>query len=153
MQLGHAIAGLEAAVETQLRLAGPEAAEAGSHFLNALMPAIRESMMNVTNMAATEISSQLPAQKVEIRLIDGDPELVVIDDEGAVPPPPPPPPGEEDNEARITVRLPSYLKDLIADAADTSGDSVNTYVVESLKTSTREPRKGGATRHRTTIEL
>jgi uncharacterized protein (DUF1778 family) len=76
---------------------------------------------------------------------------VVSEDRGAVPPPPLPP-GEDDNEARITVRLPSYLKDLIADAADTSGDSVNAYVVESLKTAS-QPKKRGITRHRTTIEL
>ena len=153
MQLSHAISGLEAAVETQLRLAGPEVSEAGTHFLNALMPAIRESMMNVVTMTSTEISSQLPSQKVEIRLVDGDPELVVTDDGSQVPPPPPPPPGEDDNEARITLRLPGYLKDLITEAADMSGDSVNTYVIEELKTSATAPKKGAATRHRTTIEL
>ena len=151
MQLSHAIAGLEEAVETQLRLAGSEAAEAGAIFMAALMPAIRESMMSVAAMAAAEISGQLRSQSVEVRLADGDPELVVSEDRGAVSPPPLPP-GEDDNEARITVRLPSYLKDLIADAADTSGDSVNAYVVESLKTAS-QPKKTGITRHRTTIEL
>ena len=153
MQLSHAIAGLEAAVETQLRLASPEIADAGTHFMTALMPAIRESMMGVATMAATEISSQLRSQKVEVRLIDGDPELVVSDDGSAIPPPPPPAPGEDENEARITLRLPPYLKDLIAEAADMSGASVNTYVVESLRTSASQPDKGRVNRHRTTIEL
>ena len=153
MQLSHTIAGLEAAVETQLRLAGPEIADAGTHFMTALMPAIRESMMSVATMAATEISSQLRAQKVEVRLIDGDPELVVSEDGSAIPPPPPPAPGDDDNDARITLRLPPYLKDLIAEAADSSGDSVNAYVVESLRTSATQPNKGRVNRHRTTIEL
>lgn len=153
MQLNHAISGLEAAVETQLRLAGPEVAEAGTHFLNALMPAIREAMMSVVTMASTEISSQLTGQKVDIRLVDGDPELVVGDDGSQASPPPPPAPGEDDNEARITLRLPGYLKDLIAEAAEHSGDSVNTYVVDSLKNSATTPRRGAVTRHRTTIEL
>jgi len=152
VQLSHAIAGLEAAVETQLRLAGPEIADAGTHFMTVLMPAIRESMMGVATMAATEISSQLRSQKVEVRLIDGDPELVVSDDGSAIPPPPPAP-GEDENEARITLRLPPYLKDLIAEAADTSGASVNTYVVESLRTSASQPDKRRVNRHRTTIEL
>lgn len=151
MQLSHAIVGLEEAVETQLRLAGPEIAEAGVHFMTALMPAIRESMMGIATMAATEVSSQLQSQRVEVRLVDGDPELVVSDDPGAVHPGPTD--DEDENETRITLRLPSYLKDLIADAADTSGDSVNTYVVESLKTSANQPKKAGMTRHRTTIEL
>ena len=152
MQLAHAIAGLEEAVETQMRLAGPEVAEAGTHFVTALMPAIRESMMSVATMAATEISSQLPSQAVEVRLVDGDLELVVSEDRTATPPASPDL-GDDENEARITLRLPSYLKDLIAEAADTSGDSVNAYVVESLKTSTNEPTKGGVSRYRTTIEL
>ena len=152
MQLAHAVAGLEEAVETQMRLAGPEVAEAGTHFVTALMPAIRESMMSVATMAATEISSQLPSQAVEVRLVDGDLELVVSEDRTATPPASPDF-GDDENEARITLRLPSYLKDLIAEAADTSGDSVNAYVVESLKTSTNEPTKGGVSRYRTTIEL
>jgi hypothetical protein len=110
-------------------------------------------MMNVASMAATEVSSQLPSQKVEVRLVDGDPELVLSEDRSATPPPPPTPPGEDENEARITLRLPPYLKDLIADAAETSGDSLNAYVVDSLRSSATQPKKSGITRHRTTIEL
>ncbi len=45
--------------------------------------------------------------------VDSDPELVVTDDHtSVVPPPPPSPPGaEEFGEARLTVRLPGYLKE------------------------------------------
>ncbi len=151
MQLEHTILGFETAVENQLRVAGPDAAEIGGHLMAALKPAIRQSLMDVVNMAATEVSSQLVGQKVEIRLVDGDPELTVVDDHTGVPPPPPPS-GAEDDEARITVRLPGYLKDLIADAASDAGDSVNSFVVEALR-GKAQPRKGGMTRHRTTIEL
>lgn len=151
MQLDHTLLGLEAAVENQLRVAGPDAAEIGAHLLAALKPAINQSLMEVLNMAATEVSSQLPGQRVEIRLVDGDPELTVVDDASA-PPPPPPPPGAEDDEARITVRLPGYLKDLIADAASDAGDSVNSFVIEALK-GQAQPRRDGTTRHHTTIDL
>ena len=77
----------------------------------------------VVAMTATEVSSQLATQKVDIRLVDGDPELIVVDDDAEVPSSPPPPDGDFD-EARITIRFPGYLKDLVADAASTSGDSV-----------------------------
>lgn len=80
MQLEHTILSFETAVENQLRVAGPEAAEIGEHLMAALKPAIRQSLMDVVNMAATEVSSQLIGQKVEIRLVDGDPELTVVDD-------------------------------------------------------------------------
>ena len=151
MQLSHAISSLEDAVEAQLRVAGPEVAEIGTQLMMALKPAIRQAMMDVVTMAATEISSQLPNQGVDVRLVDGDPELVVTSGGSGIPTPPAPP-GADDGEARITLRLPEYLKHLIADAAVTSGDSVNTYVIDALRHQS-QPRKGGATRHRTTIEL
>ena len=151
MQLSHPISSLEDAVETQLRVAGSEVAEIGAQLMMALKPAIRQAMMDVVAMAATEISSQLPAQNVEIRLIDGDPEMILANDLSEIPAHPSPP-RADDAGARITIRLPGYLKDLIADAAATSGDSVNTYVIDALRTQLK-PKKGGATRHRATIEL
>lgn len=152
MQLSHAIVGLEGAVEAQLTIAGPDVAEAGSRLMAALKPAIRQTLMDVVNMAATEVSSQLAGQKVEIRLVDGDPELAVVADGSGATPPSPSPHGADEDEARITVRLPGYLKDLIAEAASTEGDSVNSFVVDTLRSQT-QARKGGATRHRATIEL
>lgn len=154
MQLSHAITNLETAVETQLRVAGPEIAEAGTQLMAALKPAITQTMMEVVNMAVTEISSQLDTQTIDIKLVDGDPELVVNDDPSAVPPPPPPPPpgSDEIDEARITVRLPGYLKDLIAGEAETAGDSINSYVVDVL---TNKARKRGShgSHHKTTFQL
>ena len=152
MQLSHAISGLENAVEAQLRVAGPESAELGAQLLTALRPAIRQTLMEVVTMAATEVSSQLPSHRVEVRLVEGDPELVVSEDSTGVPPPPQPP-GGDDDEARITLRLPGYLKELIAEAAAGSGDSLNAFVVDALRSKAHTPGKSGAIRHRTTLEL
>jgi hypothetical protein len=154
MQLSHAITNLETAVETQLRVAGPEIAEAGTQLMAALRPAINQTMMEVVTMAVAEISSQLESHAIDIKLVEGDPELVVREDMSAVPPPPPPtPPGsEEDSEARITVRLPGYLKDLISVEAESAGDSINSYVVELLSNKARRRRSSG-TQTKTTLEL
>lgn len=151
MQLSQAISGLENAVEAQLRVAGPETAEIGSQLLNALRPAIRQTLLDVVTMAATEVSSQLPGSRVEVRLVDGEPELVVAEDASAVPPPPSPA-GADEDEARITLRLPGYLKELIAEAAAGSGDSLNAFVVEALRSRAHGSGRPGS-RHRTTIEL
>ena len=129
MQLSQAIAGLEAAVDTQLSVAGPEASELGAQLMAALQPAIERTLTDVLCMAAAEISSQLPGHTVDVKLVEGQPELVVTSDA----PLPPPPLSEDDTEARITVRLPAYLKDLIAEAASTSGDSVNSFVIDALR--------------------
>lgn len=155
MQLSHAITNLESAVETQLRVAGTEIAEAGTQLMAALKPAITQTMMDVVSMAVAEISSQLDAQTIDIKLVDGDPELVVSDDPTAVSPPQPPPPSgaEEADEARITVRLPGYLKDLISAEADESGDSINSYVVDVLNSKTGRKRRSTGSHTRTTLEL
>jgi len=155
VQLSHAMTKLESAVETQLRIAGPDIVEAGTQLMAALKPAISQTMMDVVNMAVAEISSQLDSQTIDIKLVDGDPELVVNDDHSAVsPPPPPPPPGSDDiDEARITVRLPGYLKDLIANEAETAGDSINSYVVDLLNDKARRRKRSSGTQTKTTLEL
>ena len=154
MQLSHAITNLESAVETQLRVVGPDFAEAGAQLMAALKPAITQTMMDIVSMAVAEISSQLDTQTIDIKLVDGDPELVVGDDPSAVAPPPPPPPSGADDpdEARITVRLPSYLKDLISAEADESGDSINSWVVDVLSNKARKSRSRSS-HTRTTLEL
>ncbi len=117
----------------------------------ALQPAIRQTLIDVVTMAATEVSSQLTGQNVDVRLVEGDPELVVSDD-GSEIPAPPPPPGASDTEARITLRLPEYLKEIITEAAGVSGESVNTYVIDALKSSSKTRRAGG-TRRRMEVDL
>ena len=149
MQLTQAANRLESAVEAQLRLGDPELASLGNDLLEVLRPAIRQTLMEVAEMAALEVSGQLSGQRVEVALVDGDPELRVINDDSTAPPPFDS--DTVDTEARITVRLPGYLKDLIAEAADASGDSVNTYVVETLNSKTRQ--QPSPSRVKRTIDL
>ena len=150
MHLDQALLGLETAVETQLRVAGPEATELGTQLMAALQPAIRQTFIDVLCMAAAEVTSQLPGQRVEIKMVDGDPELVVTSDETTAP-------SDQDDdtsfeETRITLRLPSNLKEIIAEAAQATGESVNAFVVDALRSQARS-RSAGKTRVRTTIDL
>jgi hypothetical protein len=150
MQLTQTEQLMEAAVQAQLRLASPEMAALGPDLLDVLRPALRQTMMEVVEMAAQEVNGQLVGQRVEVRLVDGEPELNVRADESMVPPPPPPPEAV-DAEARITLRVPAYLKDLIAEAAEGAGDSVNTFVVETLRSKAYE--RGATNSVRRTIDL
>lgn len=61
MQLEHTILGFETAVENQLRVAGPDAAEIGGHLMAALKPAIRQSLMDVVNMAEPPPTPEIPS--------------------------------------------------------------------------------------------
>jgi hypothetical protein len=148
MQLTETALRFETTVQNQLRLGDPELATLGAELLEVLRPAIRQTLLEVAEMAAQEVSGQLSGQEVEVRLVDGDPELTVRSDR--------PRPGEEtadipDVEARITLRLPAYLKDMITEAADVAGDSVNSFVVDALRT--RAHQRPSANSVRRTIDL
>ncbi len=146
LQLSHAIVGLENAVATQVRLGGDDLAGIADQLLEALRPSLRQTLMEVLEAAATEISSQLPGQRVEIRIREGDPELLVTDVD----------PSSTDTietetlEARLTLRLPDSLKSVIEDAAENSGDSINSWIVGALRSKTHT-RVGSHVK--TTIDL
>lgn len=133
MQLSHSMVRLETAVNAQMRLGGRKMAEFGEAFLEALRPAMQHTLLEVVESAATEISSQMVGQRVEIRMREGDPDLVLVD---LAPPAADATPGEA-LEARITLRLSESLKEIIEEAAEVSGDSVNSWVVNALRSKTQ----------------
>ncbi|HSK07296.1 MAG TPA: DUF1778 domain-containing protein [Acidimicrobiia bacterium] len=153
MQLSQATFRLEAAVEAQLRLGAAELVSIGAELLEVLRPAVRQAMMDVVEMAAQEVNGQLVGHRVDIRIVDGDPELVVSADDSRIPLPPSLPGSGDtsDTEARITLRLPGYLKDLIAEAADVAGDSVNTFVIDALRSRAYQRSPGNSVKR--TIDL
>lgn len=131
---------LEAAIETQLRIAaGDEAVMAAADsLLAALAPAVREAVRSLAEQAAAEVGAQLPDQTVDVVIADGEPTLVVrtVREPVTV--------STEDLEARLTVRLPNELKQHLEVAAGEMGDSINTYVVKTLTERTkRSTRRQG----------
>jgi hypothetical protein len=143
MQISHAITALEQQVAANIRFADPAQGELIGELLSVLTPAIRQSMLNIVEAAAAEVNAQLAGQRVDVRLVDGDPELTLTATEIPAPPPPPQAPAApDDDEARITLRIPGYLKDIIAEAASSSGDSVNSWVVDAVRTRSATTKVG-----------
>jgi hypothetical protein len=143
MQISHAITALEQQVAANMRFADPAQGELIGELLGVLTPAIRQSMLDIVEAAAAEVNAQLTGQRVEVRLVDGDPELTLTQTEIPSPPlPPQAPAAPDDDEARITLRIPGYLKDIIAEAASSSGDSVNGWVVDALRTRSATTKVG-----------
>ena len=137
MQTSAAIHNLESAIESQLALVADPAVEAGGRaVLAALRPALREAAMELANQATEEVAAQLPAYRVELVLADGEPSIRVSADEIAGPS------VEGDFDARITLRLPPAIKDIVERAATDSGDSVNAWVVKTLAGKAHGPRAG-----------
>lgn len=137
MRLDPILTQVDATIEAQLRLADPSVGEAAGVFMEAFRPAVRNALLDVAQQVAAEIDAQLGDRRVDVRLVDGDPEMVVTTAEASAREP------DEDLEARITLRLPGSLKGIIEDAASSSGDSINSWVVDALRSRARRGGRGG----------
>jgi len=126
------------------------AAESGSEEIRAaadrlamaLDPAARLALMEAISQAAAEITSEMPAGSVDVRLSGRELAFVV---EGQVPSPPtsasgPPPAADEIDEdgavARITLRIPEAIKARAEEMAARTGHSLNTWLVGVIRSAT-----------------
>ena len=124
----------------------PAVESAVTQLVAALGPALQVAAMEIAEQAAAEVRAQLPDHTVDVVLADGDPALRI---------------GEtprttesrqvEELDARITLRLPPTLKQLIEDAAQTNGDSVNSWVIDAL--GKRANQKGRGKQYNESFDL
>lgn len=132
---------LQAAAES----AGPEAREIAERLGYALDPAVRLAVMEAISHAAAEITAAMADGSVDVRLDGRDLDFVV--DAGppspaptppAAPVPPVPPAAEDEGLARVSLRLPESLKARADDLADRAGQSLNTWLVNLIRSATDE---------------
>jgi hypothetical protein len=129
---------------------GPQARELAERLGYALDSSARLAMMEAISHAAAEITSEMSAGGVDVRLDGRDLEFVV-DQAPPGPPAAPAPPGppappspegqdrdEDGNVARITLRLPEAVKARAEEFAARSGHSLNTWLVNVVRAATRE---------------
>jgi predicted HicB family RNase H-like nuclease len=93
----------------------------------ALEPALRLRLLDILSETALELNEQLPHGQVDLRVAGLDATLTYA--EGAEPAPAPPP--DDEQAARITLRLPETLKAKAELAAAAEGISLNTWLVKS----------------------
>ena len=101
-----------------------------------LEAAARVWLLDVAQQAAAQVSGQLPAGHVEVRLAGRDAELVYVAD-----PEPEPATTSDDHSARITLRLPEELKARVERWAAEDGVSVNTWLVRTIARGNQTPRR------------
>lgn len=130
MDTHAAITRFQATLEQQILLAGsdPAVETAGRALLAAAAPAVRGLALDLAEQAAVEVRAQLPGQRVEVILEEGEPALRVRAEEIA--------PGaaasDEAADARVTLRLSPRLKEALEEAAALSGESLNGWLVKTL---------------------
>ena len=147
MDTTAAITRFQAALEQQVILAGGDQAveAAGLALLAAAQPALRSLALDLAEQAAAEVRAQLPGQRVEVILEEGEPALRVRSEES------PGGPSDEAADARVTLRLSPRLKQMIEEAAADRGESLNAWLVRTLS-STGAQYRGRGRRIEGTIE-
>jgi hypothetical protein len=130
--------------------AGDELRNAAERLGFALDPAARLALMEAISQACAEITAEMRAGGVDVRL-DGRDLAFVVDAAVAGPPAPPAPPTppvpptppgppedlDDGSTARITLRLPESVKTKAEDAAAAAGQSLNTWLVNVVRSATR----------------
>ncbi len=141
MRIEPVLTALQAGLVNQLRLAGddPQVETAGEQLLDALGPALRSAAIDLAQQAAAEVDAQLPEHAVAVVLSGSDIELRVDEAPASAPAPE----VDEELDARITLRLPPTLKQTIERFATGDGESVNSWVVDTLSKRTNRPGAAG----------
>jgi hypothetical protein len=108
----------------------PAVDDAVELLVDALRPAVTAALNELAEQVAVEVGAQLDDHVVEVLLVGGDPTLRVAERRSAIADAAPP--SDEEFDARITVRLPPSLKQVVEQAASKHGASVNGWVVDVL---------------------
>jgi hypothetical protein len=137
MELAPYVDNLRRDLAAAAEAASAEVRDAASRLSYAIEPSLRMVLLEALAVAAAEITEQLAAGVVEVRLRGRDPELVVAEAATAAP--------EESAEmaasavadveegvARVSLRLPESVKARVEEAAAASGQSVNAWLVRAV---------------------
>jgi HicB family len=121
---------------------GPEVVRAADLLAGALDASARLCLLEALSDATAEITRKLESATVEVRLRGREADLVVTQVTPAEEPAPQaaPPPATGDGGAdlaRITLRLPEWLKQQVERAATITGVSVNAWLVDAITASVK----------------
>jgi hypothetical protein len=126
---------LVAAAET----GSEETRAAAERLALSLEPSTRLALMEAISQAASEITAEMRAGSVDVRL-SGRELRFVIEEPGTPAPSSPTPPTDEVDEdgavARVTLRIPESVKARAEELAAKAGTSLNTWLVTAVRAAT-----------------
>ncbi len=122
---------------------GDDVKQAAERLALALDPSARLALMEAISEAAAEITSEMPAGGVDVRLSGRELDFVVHTAAPLPPAPPPPPPpapeeGDEGGLSRVTLRIPESVKAKAEERAAEAGQSLNTWLVGVVRAATSD---------------
>jgi hypothetical protein len=139
MQMAQFLESLETDLDRIAAVGDDTVAQAAARLSQAIRGSAGMRLLEALGEAAVEISAQLPAGHVEVRMSGQDPNFVFVEEE---PQPTAQPSAEDEASARITLRLPEGLKAGIEAAASREGVSVNAWLVRALTREVSAPVRG-----------
>jgi HicB family len=140
METTRLVDAVRADLEAAAAVGGEPLVEAAGRLSAALDASMRLALLDALSEAAMELSSQLAAGRIDVRLAGREVELTYVADAPA------PPAAEEDSSARITLRLPERLKADAEAAAAREGVSMNAWLVRAVTAAVGQRRVGNRLR-------
>jgi HicB family len=137
METTRFVDAVRADLEAAAAVGGPQLADAAGRLAAALDSAMRLALLDALSEAAMDLSGQLAAGRIDVRLAGRDVELTFVADAPA-----PPASGDDDASARITLRLPERLKADAESAAAREGVSMNSWLVRAVTAAVGQRRVG-----------
>lgn len=143
MHLERHLEAVKAGVQNAAALADEHSQDIARRLGDALESSVRLAMIESLSEAATEISADLAPGSVEFRLAGGEPQFIVTAPPTEAPIPAAEPtttdqepepawtPSDGDEEqVRVTLRLPASVKAQVDERADADGVSTNTWLLQ-----------------------
>ncbi len=139
MELSQHIEGLRRELESLTRFAPDEVSRLAGQLAEALDSSVRLTLLDVLSAAAAEITEQLDATVIDLRLAAGEAEFVVTSVRSQSDTTPAEPTADDAGTARVTLRLSEALKARIEAQAAATGVSVNSWLAHAAIRALDEP--------------
>ena len=144
MQTANFVEALQQDLRELAQIGGEELVQSARRLEGAVKQSATLRLIDLLTQAALELSEQLPSGHVDVRIAGQEPQLVYVE-EAAAPAEPTTAPAD-DEQARITLRLPESLKAALEGVAAAEGVSVNTWLVRALQRAVSGGGSSGASR-------
>lgn len=147
MQLTPYLEAVARDLDRATALADEQTREVTHRVASVIEPGLRLAMVQLLSDAAAQLTAELDGPVVTVRMEGRDPSWHVVRDE-ATPASHEAEPGDDDNSARVTVRLPEAVKKRAETAAQNAGQSLNTWIVQALRRATTSENSSHRSSHR-----
>ena len=136
MQLTPYLEAIARDLDRATALADDSTRELTQRVVSVLEPGLRLAMVQLLSNGAAQLTAELGGPVVTIRMEGREPSWHIARDDSPSTSPTTSEPDDDESTARVTVRLPEALKRRSESAAQSSGQSLNTWIIQALRRAT-----------------